>query len=234
MRAPFAVLFGLWGTPAPGVPPSERDAVSHEMAVDLGVDGTAFAAAYRDSYRERFVGATGSLEETIRTLAERCGGAPSVAAVTAAAARRLDLTRRLLESDDLTFAVLDGLLDAGLPLALVSDSSVETPSLWAESPLSERIMVTAFSCLLGVRKPDPAIYLHAVRELDVRPADCLFVGDGGGRELSGATELGMQVVRLRVPGDDPTDRYDDDRSFTGPQITALSDLLTMPWLRRAE
>jgi len=44
----------------------------------------------------------------------------------------------------------------------------------------------------------------------------------------------MQVVRLRVPGDDPTDRYDDDRSFTGPQITALSDLLTMPWLRRAE
>ncbi|MCX6363868.1 MAG: HAD family hydrolase [Actinobacteria bacterium] len=234
MRAPAAVLFDLWGTLVPAIPPSERDAVSREMAVDLGVDGTAFAAAYRDSYRERFLGVTGSLEETVRALAEACGGAPTVAAVTAAAARRLDLTRRLLESDDPTLAVLDGLLDAGLPLALVSDSSVETPSLWPESPLSERIWVTAFSCLLGVRKPDPAVYLHAARELDVGPTDCLFVGDGDGRELSGAADLGMQVVRLRVPGDDPSARYDDDRSFTGPTITALNDLLKMPWLRRAK
>jgi len=51
MHRPAAVLFDLWGTLVPPIPPSVRDAVSRDMAVDLGVDPDAFAAAYRDSYR---------------------------------------------------------------------------------------------------------------------------------------------------------------------------------------
>jgi putative hydrolase of the HAD superfamily len=121
--------------------------------------------------------------------------------------------------------VLDKLRSRGLPLALVSDSSAEAPALWTESPLATRIAVTAFSCLVGVRKPDPALYLYAVRRLRVRPESCLYVGDGGGGELTGAVSLGMDVVRLRLSGDVPTDRYDDDASFAGPEVSSLSALL---------
>lgn len=225
MNTPAAILFDLWGTLVPGIPPPVRDAVSREMAADLHVDPSAFAAAFGDSYRERFTGAFGSLEETVLALARRCGGEPDSAGVARAAGRRLDLTRTLLRSDRATLAVLDELRSRGLPLALVSDSSAETPALWLDSPLSERVSVTAFSCLVGVRKPDPAIYLYAVRRLGVDPRQCLYVGDGGGGELSGAAALGMDVVRLRSPGDAPTDRYDDDESFAGPEIATLAALL---------
>jgi putative hydrolase of the HAD superfamily len=223
--APEAILFDLWGTLVPGIPPADRDAVSHEMAVDLGVDPVAFATAYRDSYRERFTGAFGTLEETVQTLARRCGGDPEPAAIGHAAARRLNLTRRLLESDTATLAVLDELRARGLPLALVSDSSAEAPALWPASPLSQWIAVAAFSCVVGARKPDPAIYLHAVRRLGVAVRQCPYVGDGGGGELTGAAALGMDVLRLRVAGDAPTDRYDDDATFVGPEIGSLAGVL---------
>jgi putative hydrolase of the HAD superfamily len=232
MPAPVAVVFDLWGTLVPGIPPSFRDAVSREMAADLGVDPDAFAAAYRDSYRERFLGTTGTLEETVTLLAARCGGWPAAPAVRRAAARRLDLTRRLLASDAVTLSVLDGLLARGLLLALVSDSSVETPELWPGSPLAGRIRATAFSCSVGARKPDPRLYLRAVRQLDVLAAQCLFVGDGGGGELTGAAALGMRAIRLTT-GDAPADRYDDDAAFAGEEIATLGELLDWPELSRA-
>ena len=232
MPARAAVVFDLWGTLVPGIPPSVRDAVTHAMAADLGVDPVAFAAAYRDSYRERFLGSTGTLEETVTLLAARCGGSPSAPAVRRAAARRLDLTRRLLTSDPATLTVLDELVARGLPLALVSDSSVETPELWPGSPLAGRIPVTAFSCAVGARKPDPALYLHAVRQLAVPTRECVYVGDGGGGELTGAAALGMHAIRLKAGGG-PTDRYDDDAAFAGQGIATLGELLGLPELSRA-
>jgi hypothetical protein len=35
----------------------------------------------------------------------------------------------------------------------------------------------------------------------------------------------MRVIRLRPPGDVPTDRYDDDHAFDGPEIPTLDRLL---------
>jgi putative hydrolase of the HAD superfamily len=232
MSAPVAVVFDLRGTLVPGMPPSVRDAVSHEMAADLGVDPAAFAAAYGDSYRERFVGATGTLEETVVLLAGRCGGSPAASAVRRAAARRLDLVRRLLEPDAAARAVLDELAARGLRLALVSDSSVETPEVWPGSPLARRIPITAFSCVVGARKPDPELYLHAVRQLGVPAQECVYVGDGGGGELTGAAALGMRAIRLDT-GARPADRYDDDAAFAGDEITMLAELLALPELSRA-
>ncbi len=227
MALPGAILFDLWGTLVPGIPPSVRDAVSREMAADLDVDPQAFALAYRASYTERFTGDLGTLEETVLTLARRCGGSPGTVAIARASRRRLDLTRRLLLSDAATLVVLDGLRSRGVPLGLVSDSSAETPVLWPQSPLSARVPVAAFSCLLRIRKPDPAIYLHAVAQLGVEPLACLYVGDGGGGELTGAAALGMDVVRLRPPGDVPEDRYEDDDAFDGHEIATLKELLDL-------
>ena len=65
------------------------------------------------------------------------------------------MTRELLVADDQTLTVLDALREAGFRLGLVSDSSIETPTAWPGCPLASRIEVTAFSCLLDVRKPHP-------------------------------------------------------------------------------
>ena len=233
MRRAAAVLFDLWGTLVSPIPPSVRDAVSRDMAVDLGVDPNAFAAAYRDSYRERFLGETGSLDETVRILAGRCGAAPSEAAVASAATRRLDLTRRLLASDSATLATLDELRARGFRLGLVTDSSIETPTLWPSSPLAIRVDAAAFSCAVGARKPDPRLFLRVVDEMECTVVDCVYVGDGGGRELTAAAALGMLPIRLRSPGAASSDRYDDDTAFAGVEVAALSELLSLPWARSA-
>ena len=62
-------------------------------------------------------------------------------------------------------AILQALRQAGFLTGLVSDCTIETPTQWPNSSLARLLQATAFSCLLGVRKPDPAIYLHAVAQL---------------------------------------------------------------------
>lgn len=210
--------------------PGRRDAVSRVIAADLGVDGDEFAAAVPSSHVERFVGRAGTLVETLRLLAQRCGGDPDEEALDRAAARRLDLTRELLAADAETLTALDELRAAGLRLGLVSDSSIETPMAWPDCSLAGRFEATGFSCLLGLRKPHPNIYLHVTRALGVAPQECLYVGDGDSHELSGATALGMVAVRLRRDDDEPSLRYEDDAGFSGPEISRLRDLGASPWL----
>jgi putative hydrolase of the HAD superfamily len=96
--------------------------------------------------------------------------------------------------------------------------------------LAGRIDAAGFSCLLGVRKPHPDIYLHVTGQLDVAPRECAYVGDGDSRELSGAVALGMVALWLRRD-DDQSDRYDDDSGFAGPEIARLRDLPASPLLR---
>ncbi len=226
---PLAILFDLWGTlVAPR--PELRDAVSRLIAADLGVDPQRFAAAVRLSHGERFVGHMGSLAATLGELSRRCGADPDARTIECAAARRLDLTRELLAVGSETLAVLDALRGAGFRLGLVSDSSIEVPTVWSGCPLSERIEATGFSCLLGVRKPAAETYLHVTRLLGVDPRECLYVGDGDSRELTGAAALGMTALRVRLGGGSAADHYDDDADFAGPEIGRLEDLLSSPFL----
>jgi putative hydrolase of the HAD superfamily len=160
-------------------------------------------------------------------LAGRVGVTPKPAALSRAAALRLSFARRLLHAPCQTLGVLGSLRQAGLLTGLVSDCTIETAVLWPDSSLAQLMQATAFSCLLGVRKPDPAIYLHAVEQLGVAPEECIFVGDGGSRELTGAQALGMRALRLLRPGEEEAERYDHDAAFTGEAIVGLPDLLAL-------
>jgi putative hydrolase of the HAD superfamily len=75
---------------------------------------------------------------------------------------------------------------------------MDVPQTWSQSPLAPRLDVVVFSCVAGVRKPDPRIYLNACTALGVTPQQCLYVGDGCSHELTGARALGMRPVLLRA------------------------------------
>ena len=47
----------------------------------------------------------------------------------------------------------------------------------------------------GIRKPDPEIYQCMIERLNLKPDECLYVGDGGSRELYGAKEVGMRPLQ---------------------------------------
>lgn len=213
----------LFGTLVPGGTREQRDAVAYAVAGELGVDPDELAQSIRDTFDDRTTGRLGDLPTSIVELAARLGARPGAEAVERAVQRRLELNRSLFRAT-WTLPVLDRLRAKNALIAVVSGCSAETPAVSAESPLAARVDADAFSCLLGVRKLDPAIYLAATTALDVSPEQCVFVGDGASSELTGAQALGMRSIWFDNAGADPIDRPDPEIGWAGERITRLSDL----------
>ncbi|MGW5666740.1 HAD family hydrolase [Micromonospora sp. NPDC003776] len=209
------MIFDLYHTLIHGAD-EERDRVVGEMAVMVGVASAALVAAYHATWRDRMV--RWDVEETIRILAGRLGGAPTNEQVTRAGDHRRALGRRVLDSvSTATLDVLDALRDDGHRLALISNATSDTAEAWPQSRLAHRFDVAIFSCDVGLAKPDPAIYHLAAEGLGVGPAECVFVGDGSDGELAGAAAVGMTVFRT-------TEHNDTDPSWGGPVIATLGHL----------
>ena len=64
---------------------------------------------------------------------------------------------------------------------------------FSEDELAACFDVVVISGDLGIAKPDPAIYKHTAKQLDVDPDECVFIDD---REVycSGAREVGMKAI----------------------------------------
>ncbi len=59
--------------------------------------------------------------------------------------------------------------------------------------LDSMISCVLLSEELGIRKPDPRIFLRAAQVLDVHPDECLFVGDSYSNDVVGAKSAGMHA-----------------------------------------
>jgi len=64
--------------------------------------------------------------------------------------------------------------------------------------LLEFFPVRAYSTDLAARKPDPQLFNHALKELDIPASEALFVGDDPKLDIFGAQRAGMRAV-LRIP-----------------------------------
>jgi putative hydrolase of the HAD superfamily len=88
------------------------------------------------------------------------------------------------------------LRDQGYQIALISNASTAEVQAWPDSPLRSLFDVAVFSCDVGMKKPDPAIYHYTAEKLGVDAAHCVFVGDGGSDEHHGAHASGMTPLWL--------------------------------------
>ena len=64
-----------------------------------------------------------------------------------------------------------------------------------QSPLYPLFDVTMISYETGLCKPDPEVYNEMIKKLNVKPEECLYVGDGGSNELYGAQDAGMHALQ---------------------------------------
>jgi putative hydrolase of the HAD superfamily len=55
--------------------------------------------------------------------------------------------------------------------------------------------VQVWSEEVGVRKPEPEIFVHALEQLALDPVDAMFVGDRLEPDLRGAGEVGLTTVQ---------------------------------------
>jgi putative hydrolase of the HAD superfamily len=219
-----AVLFDLFGTLIGSGPMEERHAIALRVAADLEVDGPAFAGLVRATFDQRMRGHLGGLTDTYVELSRRLGASPDRQRVERAVATRLGYSRQLL-GDTGAAPLLERLRGAGYLLGVVSDCSIETATVWESSWLSRAVDAVSLSCLLGTRKPDPEMYLEVTRALAVDPRHCLYVGDGGSHELSGARALGMDAVLVADPREAGRERIDEEAGWDGDTIISLAEVL---------
>jgi HAD superfamily hydrolase (TIGR01509 family) len=97
--------------------------------------------------------------------------------------------------DNEIIKVLKELRCMNIKLSLISNCASEEVEGWQTSSLANLFDDVVFSFQVGKYKPNPDIYLDACHNLNVSPANSIFIGDGGSNELYGASEAGMKAFQ---------------------------------------
>jgi putative hydrolase of the HAD superfamily len=223
------VIFDLFGTLTDGRVEHEREALYAQLALALNVPRAPFIRLMRETFHERSIGTFGDVRQTLTRLCDILGANIDEETLDAAVQLRLAVERRLATPRADSVHVLRMLNERGLAICVISDCGPETPAIWSSLPFAELVNHPVFSCDVRLRKPHPALYELAAKRIGLAPRECMYVGDGGSLELTGARAVGMHAVRLAVSGEDwgADIRYEPDEDFSGTSVHSLSALLDL-------
>ncbi|MGH2591825.1 MAG: HAD family hydrolase [Actinomycetota bacterium] len=223
-----AVVFDLFGTLVYEFPRSDWDEWLETSAAVLEADPEAFRLAWAATSIDRQTGRAGGVEENLRTVAARAGAWPNDAQIAEALEVRAALYRKWFVPRPGAEEILRELRGRAMPTALISMCAPDTPGLWRASPLGGLIDVDVFSCEVGLRKPEPEIYVAAAERLGVQPTACLYVGDGAYAELSGASSVGMHALLIRDPAESEVEAMRPEaEDWSGPAIADLREIIAL-------
>jgi putative hydrolase of the HAD superfamily len=161
------------------------------------------------------------LEDRLRGLKAR------YSVLTEPLAEFMDAYRRqLLDSlpplDDETNILLDALEAGGVPCGIVTNGAPSQLDKIRKLGLDTRASVVLVSEILGVRKPDPEIFLAAAKQIGIAPCEILFVGDHPAADIGGALGAGMQAAWLRRGREWPQELSDRAPNYI---INSLAELM---------
>lgn len=91
--------------------------------------------------------------------------------------------------------MLEELKRQGYRIGLLSNCYYEEAAVMKKSVLWQFFDVTCLSCERGMAKPEEEFFLQCTNALGIEPSECLYVGDGGSKELETAEKLGMKPVQ---------------------------------------
>ena len=104
------------------------------------------------------------------------------------------MKRALLSIDNKVLEVLGRIREKGIKIGLISNADIIDIKYWNDSPLPAFFDSVIFSCDVGILKPETEIYQLAMKSLNVKPEESIFIGDGGSNELFGARRAGMKTI----------------------------------------
>ncbi len=113
---------------------------------------------------------------------------------------------------------------SGLPVAIVSNNDGTAPEQMnrhgvcqvGDGPLPS-VAAIVDSTLIGIAKPDPAIFAPALDALALPPDQVLYIGDTVQADVNGALAAGMQVVQL--------DPFDDHADHTHARARTVHEVV---------
>jgi len=109
-----------------------------------------------------------------------------------------------------------GTLSKRYRLALLSNTMSDTPRIiLRRSGLLGHFDAVVCSRDVGIRKPNPRIFLYVLEKLGVKPEEAVHVGDSVEDDMEGASRAGIKAILIRGPG---TSRW------AGPSVASVCEL----------
>jgi putative hydrolase of the HAD superfamily len=165
-----------------------------QMAADAGVDARDFQALWDQTETARTLGAM-TMEQALALVLSQLGRDSTALLDLIARKRAAAKVACFSHLHPEILPLLDALKQRGVRIGLVSNCFSEEASALRGSALFPYFDAACLSCEEGVQKPDAEIFKRCLSRLGYEAGDCLYVGDGGSRELEAARDLGMQTAQ---------------------------------------
>jgi putative hydrolase of the HAD superfamily len=194
VRLRRAVIFDLFHTLVQVQPEGSERLTTADI---LGIERAEWSRILWEDTHDRLVGIDRDPHSIVRRIAHRVDPEISEELIDRAVASRLErFACALRDVPAASLRGLDRLKRAGKKIGLVSNADVTEIAAWSDSPLAPYFDSTIFSCDVGKKKPDAAIYRLSLNQLAVGADEAIFVGDGGSHELEGAKAVGLTTVLI--------------------------------------
>ena len=221
-----AIIFDLFGTLVNKVSFQEYKQMLLQIASILSLPYESFSSLWNETSNQRAIGVFKTTEESIRHICKALQVTVDEDKIKKVVQLRLNITRKALKPKVDAIETLFKLKKRGFKIGLISNCSAEVPILWENTPFTKTIDVALFSSFVGLKKPDPRIYRLACEQLDVKPQNCLYIGDGDSNELTGASQVGMCPVLIRDPHEKDL-YYIDEDEWNGQKISTLKEVFNI-------
>jgi putative hydrolase of the HAD superfamily len=124
--------------------------------------------------------------------------------------------------------VLAALRQMGFKMGVISNivSCAQVPYNLEKYGIREYFEDIVLSCEYGRRKPDPAIFHYAARQLNVPSGACLYVGDSTSQDIRGAHRAGFRyALQIRNDFSECEECEDDPEAIPDRFIESMDELV---------
>lgn len=171
-----------------------RTYFGEHIAADVGADPAEFRKEWHSIEKDRSIG-TYTIEEGLEVVLKKLGIYTPEKVKLAAQGRIDSLTDTFNSIPVATFEMLDELKKRNLKIGLITNTFSDERDFIRESNLFPYFDVALISYEQGICKPDPEMFTRMTEQLGIDADECLYVGDGGSKELYAAREAGMHPVQ---------------------------------------
>ena len=171
-----------------------RTYFGEDIAADVGADPASFREEWHATEKDRSTGKL-TFEEGLETALKKLGIFTEEKVRAAAEKRRLALADSFSAIPDGSLRLLQELKKRGIRTGLITNTFSDERDAIRTCPLFPYFDAALISFEQGMCKPDPELFRRMTELLRTAPSECLYVGDGGSRELFAAREAGMHPVQ---------------------------------------
>ena len=167
---------------------------SEDMAKDAGVPEKEFKEAWHKTEEGRSTGKY-TVGEAVSIVLNELGAFSGEVKDAILRGRQRNLEDTFSADLSGSVSMLKRLKEEGYKIGLISNCYSDERDMIKKSVMFPFFDAAVLSYEAGMCKPDERIFRMCLQKLDVSADKCLYVGDGGSKELFAARDIGMKPLQ---------------------------------------